>query len=136
VNILVKSVFDIAASRPGLEIWKLDMQEVEMLTGPLANILARHNLLEGTSEYADYIALAIAGGSIFIPRYIAMEAAKPKKSKGKEQPNANRRSDTGGTAPDRPAGTRPNESHVIEAAGTRSADGPSLLNELSVLQPI
>jgi hypothetical protein len=68
INMILMTVSAIVASRPGLEIWMLRPEEIQQISTPLSNILAKSEALSGMTEHADAIALAIACGTILIPR--------------------------------------------------------------------
>ena len=84
LSVLIKTIFDIAASRKGNEIWKLSHEESLLLSDPLANILNRNPYFDKVaSQYGDYLALLIALGTIIVPRaIISMKQNKqPKEEK-------------------------------------------------------
>jgi hypothetical protein len=84
LSVLIKTIFDIAASRQGFEIWKLSKDECILLSEPLANILNRNPYFDKVaSTYGDYLALLIALGTIILPRAIVQVKSKkePKKEK-------------------------------------------------------
>lgn len=81
IKILLLTVSGIIASRPNMEVWAMTGDEIDQLVEPLANILAKHNVGEATSEYADYIALLLALFVIFVPKYLMWKQTQPKKEK-------------------------------------------------------
>lgn len=70
LNIIIATVSGIIASRPNMEVWMLSETEINQLTNPLSNIMAKSDTLSGMGEYADHIALLIACSTIVIPRII------------------------------------------------------------------
>jgi hypothetical protein len=126
LKILVLTMSGIVASRPGMEVWNMSMEEVEQIIEPLANILAKHNVGQATSEYADYIALLMAVTIIFVPKYLIWKQTRPKKEKKKNEPIRNTN-----TA---------NESRTTGASsqgngGTTSSNDSSFGNQLHGLIP-
>lgn len=81
IKILLLTVSGIIASRPNMEVWAMTGDEIDQVVEPLANILAKHNVGEATSEYADYIALLLALFVIFVPKYLMWKQTQPKKEK-------------------------------------------------------
>ena len=78
--ILIKTTFDIAASREGLEMWKLSQKEAELIADPLSGLLQKNPFIDRmTSEYGEWIALIVALGTVILPRAFVMWAAKPNK---------------------------------------------------------
>lgn len=69
-------------------IWQVTDQEIEMIADPASKILARLELSQGASEYADYIALLIALAAVCGPR-IAI-TAQARKEAAKIAGNADR----------------------------------------------
>lgn len=81
IKILLLTVSGIIASRPNMEVWAMTGDEIDQVVEPLSNILAKHNVGEATSEYADYIALLLALFVIFVPKYLMWKQTQPKKEK-------------------------------------------------------
>lgn len=82
ITVLIKTTFDIVASRPGLELWKLEQKECELIAEPLAQLLNRNPFISGAaSKYGDYIALIVAIATVIVPRAFIQWAAKEKKEK-------------------------------------------------------
>ena len=78
--VLIKTIFDVMATRPGFEVWKLSQEESILISDPLANILNKNPMVDKiASEYGDYIALIVAIGTIIIPRVMLQVKSKPKK---------------------------------------------------------
>jgi hypothetical protein len=78
--VLIKTIFDVMATRPGFEVWKLSQEESILLSDPLANILNKNPMIDKiASEYGDYIALIVAIGTIIIPRVMMQVKSRPKK---------------------------------------------------------
>lgn len=80
LKILIKTVSDIIASKPGMAMWSLSMEEIEAIGDPLSKVLERHSAVsELTGEYGDYMALVVVSFTIFLPKYLMYQAMKPKK---------------------------------------------------------
>jgi hypothetical protein len=78
--VLIKTIFDVMATRPGFEVWKLSQEESILISDPLANILNKNPMVDKiASEYGDYIALIVAIGTIIIPRVMLQMKSRPKK---------------------------------------------------------
>ena len=67
---LLIGLTDYVASRPNCGHWKMTQKEVQSITEPLGNIIAKSDYINQISEHSDAIALVIACGTIFIPRII------------------------------------------------------------------
>ena len=87
IKLLLLTVSGIIASRPNMEVWAMTGDEIDQIIEPLSSILAKHNVGEATSEYADYIALVISLFVIFVPKYLMWKQTQPKKEK---KPNVTR----------------------------------------------
>lgn len=87
IKLLLLTVSGIIASRPNMEVWAMTGDEIDQIIEPLSSILAKHNVGEATSEYADYIALVISLFVIFVPKYLIWKQTQPKKEK---KPNVTR----------------------------------------------
>ena len=74
---------EYVASRPGCEHWKMTQKEVQSITEPLGNILAKSEYMSQFAEHSDAIALVFACATIFAPRIIItvnnQKEKKPKK---------------------------------------------------------
>lgn len=87
IAVLIKTTFDIIASREGLELWKLSQQESEAIGEPLAQILNKNPFIAGAAtKYGDLIALIAAIATVIIPRLFVQFAADKEKKK-KEVPS-------------------------------------------------
>lgn len=83
VAILIKTCFDIAGSREGMEIWKLSQKEAELIAEPLSSILNKNPVIGAvTNKYGDVIALIVATATVLMPRMIMAYQTRPKKNKG------------------------------------------------------
>lgn len=87
IKLLLLTVSGIITSRPNMEVWAMTGDEIDQIIEPLSSILAKHNVGEATSEYADYIALVISLFVIFVPKYLIWKQTQPKKEK---KPNVTR----------------------------------------------
>lgn len=77
LKILIKTISDIIASKPGMQMWALSMEEIEAIEKPLSKVLERHaKVSEIAGEYGDYASLIIVCATIFIPKYLIWKAAK------------------------------------------------------------
>lgn len=74
---------EYVASRPGCEHWKMTQKEVQSITEPFGNILAKSEYMAQFAEHSDAIALVFACVTIFAPRIIItvnnQKEKKPKK---------------------------------------------------------
>ena len=85
---LLLTVSGIIASRPGMEVWNLSVEESLQLAEPISNMIAKNEALSNvTSEHADAFALVMACFMIFVPKFIMHQATKPKKAKQGEKVN-------------------------------------------------
>lgn len=83
LSILIKTVFDIAGSREGLEVWKLSQKEADLIAEPLSALLNKNPIIDKiTSEYGDYIALFVALATVLLPRLLLVWTSKKKTEKG------------------------------------------------------
>lgn len=111
IAVLLKTVFDIAASREGLELWKISQQEAELIADPLAQILNKNPFISGAaSKYGDVIALIAAISTVIIPRLFVQFAAEKEKKKKEVTPYV----------PIRQINDKPNKS---EPAASRNESG-------------
>lgn len=67
---LIIGLTDYVASRPNCAHWKMTEKEVQSITEPLGNIIAKSDYMNQIAEHSDAIALVIACGTIFIPRIV------------------------------------------------------------------
>ena len=70
IGALIGTVSMIVASRPNMAHWQLTPKEIESLSNPLANMLAKSEALQGMAEHSDAIALATACVTIMVPRAV------------------------------------------------------------------
>lgn len=134
---LLIGLSDYIASRPNCAHWKMTQKEVQSITEPLGNILAKSDYMTQISEHSDAIALVLACGTIFIPRIIITvnmeKEKKPKKIpvqvKKNEQNRTDRSSpDTTGTG----AKTTRNDSK-IDSTNLRKGTSETTANASSQL---
>ncbi|MCU5087564.1 hypothetical protein OCA23_30345 [Bacillus cereus] len=76
LKVFIVTASSIASARPGMEMWKLSMEEADQLVTPLSNLMAKSEVGEAFGEYADHIALVIACFSIFIPKFMMWKATR------------------------------------------------------------
>lgn len=127
LKLLVLTISGLVASRPGMEVWNMTPEEVDQVIEPLSNIMARHNVGEAASEYADYIALVMAAFVIFIPKYVIWKATRPPKQKKEKRAKINvKRSDNQNGTTERNCGTE---------STPPASDGTAFGSELHGLLP-
>lgn len=108
IKSILGTVSGIVASRPNMTHWQLTPQELESISNPLSNILAKSNLITTMGEHSDAIALVTACTTILVPRaIITISQVKEKKkyeSKGvktsvstKSKPNESRKNNATST---------------------------------------
>ena len=82
LSVLIKTGFDITAMRLG-PVWEVTDEECKKIADPLARILERYGILEKAAEYSDFASLAVAAGSVVIPRCLIYADIKKKEEGGK-----------------------------------------------------
>jgi hypothetical protein len=135
VAVLIKTTFDILASREGSDLWKLSQKECDTIAEPLATILNKSPVLNGAvSKYGDVIALVVAVATVILPRLILQLATKKKKEKVKPYVavNENPREQTDRNSGNKRGtdGNGPRKFDVVP-----SATGPNLSGELYGIIP-
>lgn len=118
LEVMLLTISNVAAARPGMEMWRLSPEEVRSIAEPLSNMLAKNEAIgNALDEHGDAIALVTAVLMIAFPRVMAMQAMKkqqqekttlPSVQKGDQHGNATRtqghnegktRNGSGGTSP-------------------------------------
>lgn len=86
IKLMLITISGIAASRPGMEVWNLTMEEADALAAPLSNMMAKNEALgKALGEHADAVALLIACFTIFVPKFLMWRATRPKPPKEGEK---------------------------------------------------
>jgi hypothetical protein len=135
VAVLIKTTFDILASREGSELWKLSQKECDLIADPLATILNKSPMMNGAvSKYGDVIALVVAVATVILPRLMVQLATKKKKEKVKPyvavNENTREQADRNSGNKGRTDGNGPRKFDVVP-----SATGPNLSGELYGIIP-
>ncbi len=84
VSAVIGTVSAIVASRPNMAHWQLTPQEIESLSTPITNILAKSEAFANMEEHSDAIALVTACFTIILPRAILTINQMSKKKERKE----------------------------------------------------
>jgi hypothetical protein len=136
IKAIIQVLSGLAATREGMEMWKLSEKEIDQLVAPLGNILSKYEGVNAlTGEYADHIALLIACFTILFPRVMQMLAVKKNKKPKEVVKHARSNQDTG---------FRNNDGQQAERKATTSdgsdrrqptTDSSSVSSELSQLIP-
>ena len=70
LNVFIKTLSTLVASRKGFEHWQLTDKEIESITTPLAKMLQENEIFEKLGEHSNQIALITACVTVFVPRII------------------------------------------------------------------
>lgn len=69
--VLLQTVSGILASREGMQMFMLSKEEATQIATPLASILSKSDAVgDFAGQYADHIALLVACGAIFVPKFL------------------------------------------------------------------
>lgn len=85
VDALIVGISDYVAARPNMAHWKMSEKEVQTITQPLGNIIAKSDYMEKIAENSDEIALVLAVGAVFIPRAVISFSMMKQNKKDKEK---------------------------------------------------
>ena len=70
LNIIIKTISTLIASRPNCSHWLLSDAEIESITTPLSKMMQESEIFNKIGEHSNSIALVTACVSIFVPRII------------------------------------------------------------------
>lgn len=132
---LIVAVSGIVSLRAGSH-WAISAQEAQAVAEPASRIMARHNLIEKVAQSSDYVALAIAAGTIVVPRLIVHNNQKPqgvKVSVPKPTPLPERPADQGQRSTD---DADSGQASVTLSAGTPSGDKANAKQFLTAIDPV
>ena len=80
---LLMTVTGVVATRPNMEMWKMQQKEAKAIAEPLAEVLDKYNLASGIAENSAEISLIVASLSFVAPRVmITLTQRKEKKTDG------------------------------------------------------
>ena len=80
---IISTVSTLVASRPNMAHWQLTPQEIESLSTPISQIMAKSAALAQLGEHSEAIALVTACFTIFVPRIVISSSMKPKRENKK-----------------------------------------------------
>lgn len=133
IGALLGTVSMIVASRPNMAHWQLTPKEIESISTPLSNMIAKSEALEAMAEHSDALALATACITIVVPRAV-ISISQMKEVKKHERTNGIKKPTTGkpGTGPN-----RENNSDDGNPGGNTPAPGSNASeNQLFVGDPL
>ena len=87
IGAILGTVSMIVASRPGMAHWQLTPKEIESVSNPLANMIAKSEALNTLSEHSDAIALVTACATIILPRAVITVSQMQERKKNDERTN-------------------------------------------------
>ena len=87
IGAILGTVSMIVASRPGMAHWQLTPKEIETVSNPLANMIAKSEALNTLAEHSDAIALVTACATIILPRAVITVSQMQERKKNDERTN-------------------------------------------------
>lgn len=135
LSVLIKTVFDIAGSREGMEVWKITQKESDLIADPLTGILNKNPVIgKITSEYGDLIALVVAVATVLLPR-VMMQYSMKKTKEGVKPYVAISEPNRKPTNPGKHNETGKNGNHLEQSTRKPSFTGQDAGNQLHNLIP-
>lgn len=133
VKAVISTISAVVASRDGMAHWQLTPQEIDAISSPLSNILAKSEAFSTLEEHSDAIALVTACMTAFVPRaLITYQTIKEnKKNDRRIKTNTNGKPETNQSGKDNVGSRRDNEN--IATNGTDNNQSEYFLGDAIAL---